>query len=546
MLFLTVLLISVQAGIQPVPSGQQYTIGVVWTPPESSILATAELEQIRASGITKIRTSAILDQVILDVADSLNLVLFRELPFSRFTARELADTTAFATKLLSALVSAGRGHSSAGPIGLAVQSDVSDPAACSFFSDVRSGQSVETEQAFYYVGSFIEDDACSDSVDFVLLDALDEPDPLSVLARWSTAHETQAGLSAVGWWVDIDAGRGLGIERSVEEQARALETAIGAIASSGISTPIFVHRWRDQTRRSGGENAVWDMYGRHYGLHDADRQPRPAMHVLTGFLTTGQDVFAFDSADSRPFSFPWFILLGWLLLVAVSVLYASSPRFRYMLPRYFVAHGFFRNAVREAREVLPIVSTALLTVMGIAVGQIGTQVFLVLHDSASVRHLVDMLPYQAQSIVIAMLEGPLLSVILLGSLALLGMAGWMGLWMIVASRKAPLLPSQALMLGVWPRWQLLVLLPMVMSIHTLSPESALIWIGVLIPLWIGTAFWATVRTAYDLYKITRCQIAAAVIVWFFNPVWLAFLTFLVLSLVYADQAVFFWHVVTRS
>lgn len=546
MLLLTALIISAQLGTQPSSQAQALPIGIVWTAPESPILASAELEQIKAAGVRHVRTGPILNRVVLDMADSLGIVLYRELPVYRFSARRLVDSTAYAADLLSALLSSAQEHVSAGPIGLAVQSDVSDPAACAYFTEVKKNQVVVPGQEFYYVGSFIEDDVCADAVDFVLLDAMDQSEPLSTLERWNQTQTKRAGLAAIGWWVDPDAPRGLGVDRSVEEQARSLERAITAILAATPVLPVFVHRWRDRTSRSGDDGAVWDIYGRHYGLHDEDREPREALHVLSAFMTTGQDVFAFGSGEPAPVVFPWFILLGWILIISVAILYASSPRFRYMLPRYFVAHGFFRNAVREAREVLPIVSTVLLTIMGVAVGQIGTQVFLVLHDASVVKHVVEMLPFQAQSISIAMLDGPLLSVILIGSLALLGIAGWMGLWMIVASGKAPLLPSQALMLGVWPRWQLLILLPMAMSIHTLPLDSAVFWIAFLIPLWIGSAFWATIRTTYDLYKITRCHKAAAVFVWFLNPVWITIMALVVLSIIYSDQAAFLWHVATRN
>ncbi len=202
--------------------------------------------------------------------------------------------------------------------------------------------------------------------------------------------------------------------------------------------------------------------------------------------------------------------------------------------------------MREAREVLPIVSTALLTAMGFAVGLIGTQVFLTLHDTAPIKHIVGLQSIQTQSVIEAMLTGPVLSVFLLGSIALLAVSTWMGVWMIIASRKIPLLPSQALMLGVWPRWQLLLLLPMAMSIHTLPPETALFWIGVLLPLWIGTAFWASIRTTYDLMKITNCSPAVAAIVWLLNPVCVLILAVLALLIVERDQAVYLWHLATRG
>jgi len=530
----------------PVRALQESDLGVVWESPESSILAISDLEDIRAAGIMSVRTGPILEQEILDLADSLGLTLYRELPISHFPAQQLLDSTAYAANLLKELLAAGRNHPSAGPIGLAVNSDVSDPNACAYFQEVRKLIPQNRAQQFYYVGSFIEDDACHEAVDFVLLDALDESEPVHSLEEWTGIRATRVGLASVGWMVDPAEAQGLGSSLSSQEQARSLENTIGALKDYESPTIVFIHRWRDQIARAGRFRPLRDPYNRQYGLNTADRHPREAKGVLSTFLQTGQNLFAFTPVQSQRFTFPWFVLLGWLLITLVAVLYASSPRFRYMLPRYFMAHGFFRNAVREAREVLPIVSTALLTITGVAVGMIGTQVFLAIHDTSPFEHILGLQTSQVQSVINAMLKGPLLSVILIGSIALLAMSIWMGLWTIIASRKAPLLPSQALMLGVWPRWQLLLLLPMTMSIHSLPQDAMLSWMPVLIPLWIGTALWASVRTTYDLYKITNCGPVPAVIVWFFNPAWLSMLGIIVLSIVQSDHTRFVWHLATRG
>jgi len=529
-----------------VRASQEKNIGVVWESPESSILAVSDLESIRASGITYVRTGAIVSQAILDMADSLGLTLYRELPIFHLPARQLLDSTAYAVNLLEELLEAGRNHPSAGPIGLAVNSDVSDPTACTFFQDVQRQIPKDTPQQFYYVGSFVEDDACSETVDFVLLDVLDEPTPVRYLEDWVSIRSTRVGLANVGWMVDPTKNQGLGSSNSSEEQARSLENTMVALADHDGSTIVFIYRWKDQIPGSSEPRRLKEPYNRRYGLHTSDRIPRASKDVLSTYLQTGQNVFAFPPVQSSRFDFPWFVLLGWLLITLVAVLYASSPRFRTMLPRYFMAHGFYRNAVREAREVLPIVSTALLTITGIAVGMIGTQVFLAIHDTSPFKYLLGHQSAQVQSIANAMHEGPLLSVILIGSIALLAMSIWMGLWMIIASRRAPLLPSQALMLGVWPRWQLLLLLPMAMAIHSLSQETMLSWMAVLIPLWIGTALWGSVRTAFDLYKVTNCGLVPAVIVWSLNPVWLSLVGITVWFIVQSDHTQYLWHLATRG
>lgn len=520
--------------------------GVTWERPLSVLRAAADLKSMANLGITAVRTGPVTEELLLVTADSLGITLYRELPFYEYPAARLVDSTAAAGLFLNHLIRSGSGHSSAGPIGLAVRADVSAAEACAYFSQLRSAVESSREQLFYYVSTFIEADVCADFVDFVMIDATDNPDPAAMILRWNAIHTTPPAVT-VGWWTDTGISSGLQIPNSPESQARNMESSLGELMGDSRLVAVFVHRWRDQlsgVAPTGTERG--DVYGRAYGLQDETDIARPVMHVVTGIFSGGQSVFALPRDPSEPSPEVWYLLMGWLLIGIVAALYSSSPRFRYMTPRYFIAHGFYRNAVREAREVLPIVSTALLSVVGISIGMIATQFMIAVHDTAPVIHLVKLMPSVMEAALAVLIKSPVIATFFLGSLALLQITVWMGLWMIVGLRKAALLPSQALMIAVWPQWQLLLLLPVTMSIFTLESESLLIGMLLVLPVWIGSSLWAGGRTAYDVFKLTRCSPLTAVLGWLLHPTVLLLLILIAVATKESEHFWYFVHLVSRS
>ncbi|MDA0377928.1 MAG: hypothetical protein O2899_00420, partial [Bacteroidetes bacterium] len=285
---------------------------------------------------------------------------------------------------------------------------------------------------------------------------------------------------------------------------------------------------------------VTDPWGRAYGLYTRSSDPRPALQVVRGILLDIQDTFAIDPGTPPDGHQPWFPLLGWMMLSLTALLYAGNPRFRSMIPRYFFAHGFFRNAVREAREVLPLTSTAILTVTGLSVGLIGSFVITSLQDTALALHMYRLLAAPPREAVTAIMGTPFVLVVLIGSLTLLSTSLWMGAWMAVTGRRARLLPSQALMLASWPRWQVLVLLPLAMTLDSVgpAPEWAILILGA---AWLLTALWATVRTAWDLTRITHVPIPVAAVVWALHPLVLGSVVCAAWGLFHFDEVRFAWH-----
>lgn len=191
---------------------------------------------------------------------------------------------------------------------------------------------------------------------------------------------------------------------------------------------------------------------------------------------------------------------------------------RMMVPRYFLSHGFYRNAVREAREVLPLTSTALMTVMGLIAGMIATLIVTTFIDADAARLLLARLPDSVHAGIIALVDAPMALTVLAGSLTLLLTALWITVWLIIVRRQAPLLPSQALMLSVWPRWALPVLLPVAMVIERSGPLERPIGVIILAAVWINSEIWATVRTTLDMSKVTGLRGWIAVLIWILNPI----------------------------
>ena len=160
-------------------------------------------------------------------------------------------------------------------------------------------------------------------------------------------------------------------------------------------------------------------------------------------------------------------------------------------------------------------------------------------------HVFSLMDQGLRTSLTLVLDAPFVLAILMGSAALLSMSIWMGMWMMASGRRSPLYPSQALMLAVWPRWQVLFILPIAMTFES-TPGVPLWAIVLLASVWIGCAYWATIRTAFDLYKVARIAPGTAFVIWLFNPLIVGTLILTVWSLFHSDEITFIWHLATRA
>ena len=531
-------------GRQSGASMPHVAVGVDWVAPGDFVDAAGDLIEMAEVGFTAVRMPPVFDRGFYTLADSLGLTLYIELPLTQLTTRQLNRLDVEADSILTMVLQAGRGHASAGPVGITQLSDTRSPRACDAIGKMAT-RIRQAGRSAYYTTVFRERDACVGEVDFVLVDVLGSPDPLIEIDRVIEHRKalqaaegnatSNPGIAGLGVPVTRPELEGWSIDGTPQAQARFMETALNQVLDAGLPH-VFLHRWRDVS----GPVSMPDPWERDFGLYTATSDPRPALQVVRGILLDIQDTFAFDPGTPPDKGQPWFPVLGWIMITMTALLYAGSPRFRSMIPRYFFAHGFFRNAVREAREVLPLTSTAILTVTGLSVGLIGSFVITGLQDTALAVHWYRLLGPTGRESLTAIMGAPFVLTILLGSTTLLSASLWMGCWMAVSGRRTRLLPSQALMLASWPRWQVLILLPLAMTLNASGsvPEWAILILGA---GWLLTAFWATIRTAYDLYKITHVPAPAAGLVWLLHPLVLAVAILGIWSLFNWHHVRMAWH-----
>lgn len=519
--------------------------GVVWDPPTDPVQAEATMRQMHAMGVNAIRMPLLRDERLLTLADTLGLHLFQELPLDYLSAEALRDTLGYATRLLELVLNDARAHPSVRHIGLARHSDTSDSTACAFFEQLTRRvreQGPEGSQTFYLT-SFTDADRCADAVDLVLLDVRDAEAPLAALAGW----QGPVGIGALGTWVSRK-GEGVRRAHTAEAQARYLETHLGALleAPGSLATAVFVYRWRDkQTARPDLRADITSPYHHRYGLFDASGTARPAAAVVEGIYTGAQAVFALPTGAPPAPSAVWSVLMGWGVVILLGVSYAVSPRLRFMAPRFFIAPGFYRESIREGRDIILWTSVTMLVVMALSVGVWGTLLLEVLRHTEAFHVLYREVPLGLQTTGATLLAQPWLLVLLLGCIYALGVAVWATLLAVAARNRHPLVPGQVLMLVLWPTWPMLLLMVGAMVVRLLPPDDAVYGALGLLGAGILTALYAHARALFDYRNVTRASGALSLILAFASP----FTLFLIIGgfslLEVREQVSLVWHLFTR-
>lgn len=543
-LLIALLLPIVPARAQPVP-------GVVWKVPDDLALAADDLEAMREAGFRAVRTGLITDEALLRLADTLGLQLYQELPIAYLPAAALADSLEAAGRLLEQALVRARRHASARHFGLARYVDTSNPAACAYFEQLAAlvrAQGPPGSRTFY-VTPLVEQDRCAAQVDLVLLNTLDMDDPAARVAAWRAAHPEgpAAGIAALGTWVRADSLRGLRVPHSPEAQARYLEERLPALLADSSLAALFLYRWREVG--SGPPSPLRRLENPNrqgYGLRGPGNTPRPAFAVAAGILTGTQTVFAFPQGEAVQEGWSWRVLFGWLVVLMLGALYAGSPRFRVMVQRFFTARGFYREAVREGRDVLLGVSSVLLLALALSVGILTSLLLELLRGEEAFGLLYRWLPERVQELLATLLNDPALLVALIACVYALGLVLWTLVLLAAARRRYPLAPGQALMLVVWPRWPLLLLMVVALVLGTL-PEA---WVG---PAALGLGLaallvtvLAVLRTLVDYASVARVPAYQALLVGLGNPLVLLAVVAVFGSLEYGPEVQFLWHLATRT
>lgn len=333
------------AWTQRAHSQSQPLKGIVWDAPEPPTVR--HLLKIHEAGVEAVRLPWVTDNALLEVADTLGLRLFQDMPLEFLPADVLLDTLEYAKRLVWQATLVSLRHPSAQHFGVSTKSDTSIPRACEYFEQLAEEAS---EFALYYTTAFLEQDQCSEHVDLVLVDVRKGYTPASSLENW--AGSTPIGFASIGQKVD-DETLGLRREYSPESQARYLENHLPSLLESTAEV-IFVYRWQD-----------FADTGPQWGLIDAADRERPAYSVLRGIYTDTQDIFAFDMG-SHPRKKPaGSLILAWIVCFLVVILCFWFRRFSEILWRYFLSRALYRETLYRECALLGGASFVFVVAQGL-------------------------------------------------------------------------------------------------------------------------------------------------------------------------------------
>lgn len=545
--------------------------GVVWTPPAGIADATADLAEMYAIGVTAVRVPGPARGPILTMADSLGVAVFQDLDVANVPAARLEQREDRLSARLEELLDQSVGHASAAFFGLGEGVDTSDPRACPILA--RLTATVKRRLPFartYYVTHFVEDDACGGSVDFRLADRFVSTDMVDALRsgvgagvffRSDAGQQNAAlrdagapdagaldvgvlGVGALGLARHPDAGTGLVRRFTAESQARYLENALDVLLGDEVQdlAAVFVYRWRDGPSLAPASAIVRDRFG----LVDSLGGATPAFRVVRGFYLGTERAFAFPYGEPKTPDSSWYVLLLWATIGVIAIAYATGPTFRQVAARYFGAHGFYREAVIEGRDVLPFVNLLLLlsasVMLGIGVAAV-TGTFVRTHTAAV---LMSWIPSGTRPVAAVLVESPWLLILFVACLHAL----WYTIWtsaLSLASRAGNVtLPAQILMLIVWPLWPMLIL-GMIGSIipgTAAHPRSTIVQVFVLGV--VVTYLVASIRTVIDYQKVARVPWYVAAPLGLLSPLGIVLVLRAGIALSFAPELTFLRHLLLRQ
>lgn len=510
---------------------------------------------MKAIGVQVVRTGLVNNETVYSAADSLGIQFFQDFPFEYIPAHELQDTLQYAMQILQEALWWAESHPSARHFGISIHNDTSEPNACEFLDALtsRARQMTRHPVKFYAVTSFIEDEQCAGSVNISFLDLLDEKAPLQIAARWQKAHPNQRmSIGAIGTWVreleenDFD---GYALQHSPAFQARYLETNLNALFHPEVGLDaVFVYSWRDRRLAipSSAQNLSYPF--RHtYGLKTVRNEVRPSLAVVEGFFTDRQKVFAFPVGRPSGQSVPWIIVLGWLNIALLGVGFANFPRFKPTVRRYFTAHAFYRESVREGRELLFGPNALLLVIVMLAFGITGAVILDAVRSTTAFAVLVRWLPESVGMSLIALLAKPLILIVVLASGFGLGATIWTSILSAVSTRsRRTLLPGQTFILVVWPQWPLLSTMIAAIALGTIeTPQAPQLALALFICVAI-VLLASSIRVLVDYMDIVKANWVQRIIAGLSNPALLLVLLGAYIFIQYDSKFSFFWHLITRT
>ncbi len=494
---------------------------------------------MRQAGINAVRTAVVTDTLLFEIADSLGIQFFQDLPIFYLPSSALADSLpSYLRQNIDFLVGRASRYESADIIGIATKSDTSEPASCDVLD--RATEQLTTASAgkisTYYVTDFEVDDKCRSGR------------ALAIMGRAASNRflrlDSRAGNVGVTVGYQVVPGRTAGWRHlnSMEQQARKLEIILNEVINRENIRAVFVERWSDEPGRL---NHDADALGRRFGIIGPGGIPGKSYDIVSGIFTGRQLVFAIDAGTRRSITGVWLVMLGWLLVGTLAISYASSPQMRQMAPRYFMSHGFFRESVAEGRDAIPIASLIMLIAIALSAGLIGTVILTHFAETRFMQALAFSLPWYVQTSLVLFVNQPFLLCLLIACLYALFMTSWTSLLSLWSRFGATLLlPWQTLLLVVWPRWPILIVMLAALAVSDGASTNREIFL--ICAATIVSAIHAIYRSLNDYRLTAQISLARLMVPAILNPSLLALTIFVIMVLANRDTTEFLIHLLQRQ
>lgn len=520
-------LVVICAWTQRAHSQSQPLKGVVWDAPEPPTVR--HLLEMHDAGVEALRLPWVADNALLEVADTLGLRLFQDMPLEFLPADILLDSLDYAKRLVWQATVVSLLHPSAQHFGVSTKSDTSIPRACEYFEELAEEAS---ELVLYYTTAFLEQDQCSEHVDLVLVDVRKGYTPTSVLENW--AGQTPIGFASIGQKVD-DETLGLRQKYSPESQARYLENHLPPLLGSTAEV-IFVYRWQD-----------FADTGPQWGLIDAANRERPAYSVLKGIYTNTQDIFAFDMGRHPRMKPAWSLILAWTACFLVVILCFWFRRFSEILRRYFFSRVLYRETLYRECALLGAASFVFV----VAQGLLAAAAILIFIEAFAELRLTEAIaaplnPY-IRGRVANLASSPSL-LILVTVAAYLMFQLLSATFGALGARKAiNTSMEQFFVISGMAYIPMALLIPMVMIAPSLSPDRFGHLALVLALTWIALKIYCIVGSAVDCAAFGRGQARGSSLGILVLPLLFAVTVVAILALPDTkDYLTFYWHLIFRG
>jgi hypothetical protein len=516
---------------------------MVWIVPGEQGEAVADLLAMNAIGVEAVRTPPIESTDLLILADSLGIQVFQDVGPVYAPAGRLMEDLTNLERAVSEVAARSAAFPAATHIGLGEGVDTSDPRTCEALARLSEAVRLRAPRIrTYYVSHFLEDDRCANSVDLRLADAFLSARLVADLDGGVSADDFNGvGVGALRRGRQPDApGGGLSQPGSAQSQARYLETALARLLPERATRrpAVFVYQWRD-----GFPESVVDD---HFGLTESTGVGLPAYQVVRGFYTGDETIFAFPTGKPADDRTTWPVLLCWFIIAGLAAAYAGSPQFRQVALRYFVAHGFYREAVVEGRDVLPFVNVLLLAAVSLMIGLALTMVCLAVTRTHTAIVLSSWAPNVARSFASALVERPWLLVLFVGCLHALGYTLWTSVLSVVSRAGRMLLPAQTLMLTIWPLWPF-ILWGVIASTIPALPDGARLRISAGVAVTIAVTYAvSSARTLVDYHVVSKVPWYVTLSVGLLSPIGLLVLGSFGALIRFGPEMTYFWHLLARQ